>query len=562
MVNRLKTTVWTGLILACFANITLYASAATAEFNSTVDRKVMNQDETLTLTLIYNGQALLSEPDTAPLLHDWNIINTSRQQSLSTVNGVTESFTRWLLTIEPKRAGKLLIPTLEYKGNVSNAIEITVNPPRPTQAGDPVFVEADVDKATVYQNQQLVFTVRLAYSVAISNITLTDIDVPNVEVIKINEAQFKKQIGGRPYNVIELTYAVFPEQAGLITLPALTFTAYTGSSSFFSSGKRIRLRTNPIEVTVNPRPSNIAVQNWVPSKGLSARETWSDDSSTLTVGEPITRTITLLGQGVLSNTLPEIEWQETDTFRLYPDQANFENQTFNDGVLGRMEQSVAIVATEVGELVLPPIKINWFDVNSDQLKTIELPGRTFNVVAGNGQNLPPQTVTIQPTEPLPAQQAAGLTDAPQTPTSNVWLWALVASVVINLGLIWQILLLRKRQPTTAPTTAPAAISHEATAFKTLQQLAKANDAKTYRAQLSRWLSSTPPNWKLNNTNQLKAALSASAWTELQKIDQSLYSPAENDGDIEVLQQAISELRNKYLQSDTSNKQTLPPLYPN
>ena len=137
--------------------ITLIASSpGWATLTATADRTVLDSNETLQLTLRYNGQVFTGEPNFAVLQRDFKILSNNRQQQYSMMNGRTESFTDWKLTLAPKRLGRLLIPSIKFKKDISDAIEITVRKASPSNAtGQAVYTETLVDKSAVYVQEQL-----------------------------------------------------------------------------------------------------------------------------------------------------------------------------------------------------------------------------------------------------------------------------------------------------------------------------------------------------------------------------------------------------------------------
>ena len=112
--------------VALAAILALVCSHSWASLTATADRTVIDSNETLQLLVRLDSQALMGEPDFTVIESNFEILSTSRQQQYSRVNGQTQSFTDWNLLLAPKRTGQLLVPSIKYKKDISNAIEITV----------------------------------------------------------------------------------------------------------------------------------------------------------------------------------------------------------------------------------------------------------------------------------------------------------------------------------------------------------------------------------------------------------------------------------------------------
>jgi hypothetical protein len=130
---RLKFRTLAPTLAAPLLALLLYVSSALAQANqltASVDRDHVGLQETFTLTV--NADEKTQEtPDFSTLKSDFDILSTSRSQSIRIVNGRTEATTDWHLTLAPKRAGKLLIPSFTIDNAVSDAIEIQVTEQSP-----------------------------------------------------------------------------------------------------------------------------------------------------------------------------------------------------------------------------------------------------------------------------------------------------------------------------------------------------------------------------------------------------------------------------------------------
>src|SRR5690606_34445830 len=98
-----------------------YAGNLTAS----VDRDTLGLEETFTLVLRYDEQ-INASPDYELLQKDFDILNTQSGTQMSIINGSMEASTEWKIALAPKRIGKLLIPSFNVDGAISDAIEITI----------------------------------------------------------------------------------------------------------------------------------------------------------------------------------------------------------------------------------------------------------------------------------------------------------------------------------------------------------------------------------------------------------------------------------------------------
>ena len=284
--------------IALMVVMTLLCSHSWASLTATADRTIIDSNETLQLLVRLDSQALMGEPDFTVIESDFEILSTSRQQQYSRVNGQTQSYTDWNLLLAPKRIGRLLVPSIKYKKDISNAIEITVRKATAASAaGQPVYTETLVDKSEVYIQEQLLLTHRLYTSVRLSDLGLDPLTVDDALMQKVSETQFQKNVAGKNYQVVEIVYALFPQTSGKLQIPALRFSAYEASNNryggFSARGNRIVRSTDAKTINVMARPTQIDIDNWMPASSVRLDQQWSSSLNELKVGEPITRTINI-----------------------------------------------------------------------------------------------------------------------------------------------------------------------------------------------------------------------------------------------------------------------------
>ena len=414
-----------------------YAASLLIEAN----RNAVSLGESFELTVIFNEQVLFGEPDFSALEKDFNLLSRNQQSKYSNRNGRSTSFTQWVLMLSPKHTGSLLIPSFTFKGEVSNALEIKVSKATASTqtAGAAVFTETVLDKSSVYVQEQALLTLRLYTSVPMSNFTIGELAVPGAQLIKVAESQYQKDIDGKQYTVVETRYAIFAESSSTLEIPAIQYrgviaerTARHSGSLFRQRGKQAFFNTEVKQLQVKAMPSNNTLQHWLPGKGVGLQERWSNTTGDITLGEPLTRTITITGQGLMGSQLPPLQMPNNKSYKLYPDQAQMEDSVSENGVLGKRIESIAIVPTQTGSITLPDITVDWWDTEVNALRQTVLKGRTLTVLPPSGSTEMADdsaTPTGESNATSPPAQAKKTTGAAITGT---YFWILAASNLVLL----------------------------------------------------------------------------------------------------------------------------------
>lgn len=552
------------------------ASSSWAELSAAANRTVLDSNETLQLRVRLDAQAFRSEPDFSPLQKDFEILSNNRQQQYSSVNGKAESYTDWNLTLMPKRTGIILIPSLKYKKQISNAVEITVRAASASGAStagkQPIYTETLVDKSAVYIQEQIILTHRLYTSVQLRDYSLSELDIPDAIVQRLGDTQFQKVINGRNYLVLEVSYAIFPQSSGKLNIPALRFGAFESTSrsqfgAFASRGNRVFRDTQAKTIDIMARPAHVPADEWMPSSNVELTEQWSDDLNNLSVGEPITRTIRISAQGLTGAQILPLTIAPSSQYKLYPDQPQLDQQVSSNGLLGTRTESLALVPNQAGEITLPAIEMRWWDTVNQRMQTASLPGKTVQVSASATINNAPvvpnnQLLTMEPLN-LNAEAAKVENTAPSmlvklSLTFNALLLAAIAALVAG----------RRRQQTVTQASSEvktSALLNLKQQLKAIEVQAKQNNLMGMRDTILSWgqclFAETPPT----TLKQLATLLDD---TELQEqfaqLDRQLYKGKAGDDmlDIALLLKRLKQ-QSSFSRSTKADRGTgLKPLYPN
>ena len=383
------------LISAVLFAFAVFATQAFAQqIELSVDRNELARGETLTLTIRVYDQRQGMQLDLTPLTQDFDVLGTRTSSQIRSINGVTESWTDYVITLFPEKEGELSIPALSILNQTTDPISINVvnAGPRSNQGGDDLYLEIEVNKDSVYVQEQLLFTVRLFYTInGIRNPVFTELEMEDTVTQLIGSPnQYERLIDGERFGVYEKRYVIFPQRSGPLQIPDILFRGEVtdGSSNFVFRNMNTRRVTAFIEgitIEVKERPASLPRgEGWLPVTGLALEETWSGDLGELKVGDSVVRTIVLRAEGLDGAVLPPFSPENIQGLNLYPDPADI-SRTFVDGsIVGTRIETSTYVALEAGVIEVPALDIAWWDVNSDSARTTSLPATRFEVATVEG----------------------------------------------------------------------------------------------------------------------------------------------------------------------------------
>ena len=383
------------LISAVLFAFAVFATQAFAQqIELSVDRNELARGETLTLTIRVYDQRQGMQLDLTPLTQDFDVLGTRTSSQIRSINGVTESWTDYVITLFPEKEGELTIPALSILNQTTDPISINVvnAGPRSNQGGDDLYLEIEVNKDSVYVQEQLLFTVRLFYTInGIRNPVFTELEMEDTVTQLIGSPnQYERLIDGERFGVYEKRYVIFPQRSGPLQIPDILFRGEVtdGSSNFVFRNMNTRRVTAFIEgitIEVKERPASLSRgEGWLPVTGLALEETWSGDLGALKVGDSVVRTLILRAEGLDGAVLPPFSPENVQGLNLYPDPADI-SRTFVDGsIVGTRIETTTYVALEAGVIEVPSLDIAWWDVNSDSARTTSLPATRFEVATVEG----------------------------------------------------------------------------------------------------------------------------------------------------------------------------------
>ena len=485
------------LIILTLCLATMVASDSYAALTAKVDRTVLDSNETLRAELRYDGQVFTGEPDFGPLTKDFEVLSNSRQQNYSNVNGKTESYTAWTLELRPKRAGILLIPSLTFKKEVSNAIELRVRAAPSNSSANPgtqpIYTETTVDANTPYVGQQIILTHRLYTSVQLRDFALSELAIDKAVLHRLGDTQYQKVINGRNYLVLEVKYAIFPQSEGPLIIPSLRFGAYEVNNRsqfgvFNNRGNQIVRDTEPKSLEVTARPPQASVDGWMPSTSVTMEQRWSGDIDSVTVGEPVTRTITIRAEGLSAAQITPLQEPQGNNYRGYPDQPQLDEIVTTNGLTATRIESLALVPNNSGEITLPAVELIWWDTNSNKRRVASLPSITLQVSPSENNDIAANNNNVM--EGANDAMTTLASDASKPKVSFMTNLSLALNALL-MTLIVTLLIGRKRKALAARSQ-QAALSSDSARLNLKQQLraieseAKDDNLMAMREAILRW----------------------------------------------------------------------------
>ncbi len=577
-----------------------------------VDRERIGLNESLHLTIEADGAlASFSGLDTTPLEKDFRIIGQSTSSTFQLGGGQSRVTKSWLIELEPKHTGRLTIPSLVINGRKTRPLTITVTaaPPAPTPGGaaqpPDAFLEV-IPKIEVpaYVQSQITISVKLYLrsGLRLSDVSLEEPDIAKATIIKLGDTRrYSARRYGRDYQVIERRYAIIPEAGTELTIPALHFSARVGGGlggffdddpffrAFGGRSRRLKAVSPPLKIPLKAIPQDYHGKNWLPARKLTLSEKQAAPETTIKVGEPLTRVITIEALGLSAEQLPELDFPNPDGGKYYSDKPELATGVQNGLLHAVRKQSIAFIPERPGSFVLPEIRIKWWDVVNEKEAEAVLPARAIKVVANPTMPapVPPAATPAPPRTPNPAGDTGGdkmtagpaaagkATTAGKSPAnSGLRLWqglcGLLALVwLLTLGLWLREKRYNRRAASGPEKTREAPRTMTAATLKDIERACRANDPAAARRTLTRWAANRWPAAPPGSLEALTERLAGPDTDRRRKLaelflelEKALYSPRPGGWNGRDFWQRLKPCLRPPAAPRRSGAETgLPPLYP-
>ncbi len=590
MVKTLKQHI---LIILFFISVIIFimsAQAFAASFEASINRNEIAVGESFRLELSLSGASPKAAPDFSVLEKDFTIVSRGQSSQTTIINGAVSSSINWQLILIAPKDGHYTIPPVSIKTDAgqlkSNALAVTVSKTSAlssqfgTAQVPALSVTANVNKKAPYQNEPILYTVKLIAARNIGDVGIPEFEVPDAIIEKQGDAKvYDAKLQRGPVKVIEARYLITPLKSGLLKIPAFVFQGQIESAvqrqrqrslfndPFFGMRDPFSMFDNlnsyePFavaseEILLNVKAPAVLMDPWLPLSSLKISD-HLEGADKAKAGEPLTLSLTMVAQGAVGSVLPSIESQITPSadFKIYADKPEIGESISDDGksITGWREERYTLIPQKSGMLNLPEIKIPWWNVQENKIAYTIIPAKQINVAAGEISTKPASKPEKLLKKPPPLQKSAPVKeakliepdikqDADLTSYINTTLGIAVAFIAVLIGLVFYLLRKVSVQSRALKNTHPPILSpanEDKISFSTIKNAKTAEELKNTIQLFAHQHWNASRNASLMSIYALLKKKSPKAKKLFTDLDAALYA-GDDDVDLETLKKNLHEL---------------------
>ena len=412
------------VLLVTFSMPAISETQATASVNT---NNVFLGD-TFMLTVEVNDTGSEYQLDTSALDKDFSVGRASRSQQTTYINGEFTQQITWTLPIQAKKLGTSTIPPLQIGDVSTQAITVEVNKPGKQQqstANDTIFIENTVNKNTTYIDQPIILESKIYISDNISNAEMQPpiLEGASVEPIQLDQPPSQIVRNSLRYQIFTYQYTITPSTSGEATITSPLLTGNIQKIQQINSyqhrrvSQPVNIRGNNLVLSVKEKPANFQ-GDWLVSEDVRLIENNDLHTKEYTVGDPITRSISLQVASIALDKMPEIKLNYDNSLRYYPDQDDLKQGTVNEILYSQRTITHAIIANKSVQLILPEIKIPWWNSKTEKQEFATLPAQTITIKPALTSNTANESNNITSSNMNNSAEQSALTEAAQQKKNN------------------------------------------------------------------------------------------------------------------------------------------------
>ncbi len=346
---------------------------------------------------------------------------TSKMSSFSMVNGHTTSASSitYTYTLSANKAGSYSVPPAHAKVHgktiASQALKITITGQGRSNnnntyngnnttlheagtkiSGNELFIKVSANKKKVHEQEPILLTYKVYTTLELTQLEGKMPDLTGFHTQEIKLPQQKsfhiERVNGRAYRCVTWSqYIMYPQMTGNLKIPSITFHGIVVQENrsvdpfeaFFNGGSgyvevKRDIVAPGLTVMVEPLPSKPAnFSGGVGRFNISAQI----ENKEIKSGNPVNLRVVVGGYGNLKLVKqPVVEFPKD--FDQYDAKVTDKTKLTSKGLEGNMIYDFLAVPRNQGDYTIPPIKLVYYDIESNQYRTIATSALSLHVAKG------------------------------------------------------------------------------------------------------------------------------------------------------------------------------------
>jgi len=279
---------------------------------------------------------------------------------------------RWSLVLQHQQAAsisrRLQLAPLQINGKKSQPLQLRIKaarkkiPQTKQRLTQPLVMQQQVDFTDAYIGQTLVYELLIRYQGFPVEPRLSPLEVKGATARQLGEGQEQ----GFNHQGVKVQEARWQELLQLHETEVVIAPRFFSSRLIFTGQTTGQLyETQTPELTLNVRPvpdSWPAEQPWLPALGVKLEAAFLSSPEQVKQGEVLELIIHLAVVGQQARNLPQFKTLVSEHWRIEPLTEELTDRIVDGLLVGQLKQRLLFYPKKAGNLKLPDLTLNWWDV--------------------------------------------------------------------------------------------------------------------------------------------------------------------------------------------------------
>ncbi|NLW06022.1 MAG: protein BatD, partial [Pseudomonadaceae bacterium] len=285
---------------------------------------------------------------------------------------------RWFLVLQHLQpdsiSRRLDLEPLQINGRSSQALQLLIEAARkkPTiqtqRLSQPLTMQQSVDFTDAYLGQTLVYQLLIRYQGFPLEPRLSPLEVEGATTRQLGDGREQ----GFNQRGVSWQEARWQELIQLHTAEARILPRYFSSRLTLTGqtgGKLYEAETPTLKINVRPIPDSWPKeQPWLPALGVNLEAAFLPRPKQLKQTEALELSIHLDVVGQQARNLPQFKAMASENWRIEPLTEELTDRIVDGLLVGSLKQRLLLYPKQAGNLKLPNLTLNWWDVNAHQAR--------------------------------------------------------------------------------------------------------------------------------------------------------------------------------------------------
>ncbi len=353
------------------------ANTKTTTFKVATDKSELVKDEDFHIFFEVTTSFVLdiNDLDTTPLFNDFYVGNIDFK--VINANNKLNTY-KWIIPIIPLKQGIIKVPKLDFKNHPSLKtpnFELKINPNNSAVNDNSKLkklIKTHLRSKKIIKGQFALYRVEIELNPDIRIETITPPSAKGAKVELFAERTISSARAGKKFHkTLIREYKIIFNEAGKIIVksPAIHGIISQKNKSFIQKSDDIQLVVEKAQ-----KPGYV-------TESLSITSKWTPNENEISVGTPITRTITIRGTNISLSQLPHVPLPKLENFDSYQDDIKESEKILKNHqfIATRTINQVFVPKKNHTTFEVNDIPVNWVNPNNNQQSTSYITGKRIEI---------------------------------------------------------------------------------------------------------------------------------------------------------------------------------------